>query len=70
MLGFLTMRYRENTGHLPFFKGKKQQPLDEYAGDADSKKSSGLFESGSGSGEKVMNSSVQSVAPATRQIEE
>ena len=70
MLGFLTMRYRETTGHLPFFKAKKQ-PLDEYDRDEESKKSSGLFESaGASTGEKAANSSVQKVEPAPRQIEE
>jgi high-affinity iron transporter len=49
VLGFLVMRYRETTGHLPFFKAKKiAESVDEYP--EQSSRSSGVFESGSGSG--------------------
>jgi high-affinity iron transporter len=47
--GFLVMRYKESTGHLPFFKSKQ----DEYCSKEDnpsafqSKRRSGVFESGS-----------------------
>lgn len=43
------MRYRETTGHLPFFKAKKNtDSVDDYS--EEGSKSSGVFESASGSG--------------------
>jgi high-affinity iron transporter len=65
ILGFLVMRYREATGHLPFLRAKRVEYME------DSGTSSGVFESASGSNEKSIGNTVGvQTFPEAKQIEE
>lgn len=65
------MRYKETTGHLPFFKAKSQKNNSNDASGVQSRNTSGVFENGSGSNEKSIDTTigVQGV-PAAKQISE